>query len=345
MILTYKIKHNRDFSSELKLAKKVAEFGVKHKTLSSKDVKHIGLKSMVANQILRKYTKNKRIKRVRRVNLIIPNQGIQVDKKCRIIKIPCVKMDFSYLFPNNFDKINQIEINSKYVFISVTVPEKEIIEPKTWIGVDRNTTGHVAVCGNLETGKILKLGKKAEHIHKKYKNIRMILQKKGKYGKVKTIKNREQRVIKDLNHKISRKIIDTAKSVSGGIKLEKLEKIRKAKSKISFKYSLNSWSFYQLEQFIKYKAKLLGIPVVYVEPAYTSQNCSRCGHLGNRIDKKFKCSNCGHVDHADSNASFNIAKRQNIDRLYVDRDTYKGSTDTPKEALVRTSSTLEPTML
>lgn len=71
--------------------------------------------------------------------------------------------------------------------------------------MDRNTTGHIAVAANPKTGKIWKLGKGGLHIHKKYSNIRRTLQKQGKYRKVKQIKNRESRIVKNLNHKISRK--------------------------------------------------------------------------------------------------------------------------------------------
>jgi putative transposase len=336
MILTYKIKHKKDFSHELQLARKVAKFALKTGSRSSKDVKHIGLKSIIANQILRKYSKDKRLKRIRRVVLTIPNQGIRVDEENKQINIPCLKLDLKYQFPTDFKKINQIEINKEFVFVSVTVDEPSTRKVDGYIGVDRNTTGHIAVAGNPSTGKVLKLGKKAEHVHKKYKNIRRSLQKKGKYSMVKKIKNRERRILRDLNHKISRKLVDTADKNKSGIKLEDIKQIRKnVKSRRGFRYSLNSWSYYQLEQMIKYKAKLLGIPVSYVESAYTSQNCSRCGHLGNRNGKQFKCPYCGHVDHADSNASFNIALRHVKDgQLNVDRDAFKGSTDRPQEAML-----------
>lgn len=334
MILTFKTRHDRDFSEELRKARQIADFAIKNRTFSSKDVKHIGLKSVIANQILRKYGRNKSIKRVKSIKLIIPNQGIKADRENQTISIPSLKFSFEYQFPNNFDKINQIEIGSEYVYVSVSVPEKELMHPEKYIGVDLNTTGHVAVAANPETGKILKLGKKAEYIHNKYKNLRKDLQKKGKYKKVKQIKNRESRIVRDLNHKISNKIVDTAIQSNSGIKLELLEGIRNNKKHSrSFNYSLNSWSFYQLQMFIEYKARLQGIPVVYIEPAYTSKACSRCGHRGYRNDKYFKCPQCGHVDHADVNAAFNIAVRPiGIDRFSIESDILKGNTDIPKEA-------------
>ena len=346
MILTYKIKHGQDFAAELKKARKVAEFTIEHKTLSSKDVKHIGLKSVIANQILRKYSRNKTVKRINSINLTVPNQGIKLDKDNQEIRIPSLKLTFNYRFPNRFTKINQIEINAEYIFVSVSVPEGTPVETDKWIGVDLNTTGHVAVIANPETGKIKKLGKQAEHIHKKYKNIRRRLQKAGKYGVVKRLKKRESHIVKDTNHKISREIVDTAKEEEKGIKLEKLKGIREtAKSRRTFRYSLHSWSFYQLQNMIEYKAKLLGVPIEYVNPYHTSKECSRCGMVGNRNGKSFKCPGCGHVDHADSNAAFNIALRPRIGQSMADRDVIEGSTDTPREAMVGALPTSEPPML
>ena len=336
MILTYKIKHGRDFSVELGKARQVANFALKTRTQSSRDVKHIGLKSMISNQILRKYSRNRVLKEVHNVKLTIPSQGVKVDQDTHTIYLSCLKLMLKYSFPRRFEKVNQIEVDDKYAYVSVTIPEEKPYDPKGWIGVDRNTTGHIVVVADPETGKVLKLGKSAKHIHDKYREIRRSLQSHGKYRKVKEIKNRESRIVRDLNHKVSRKIVNVAKESGMGIKLENLKGIRKTtKSSKSFRYALNSWSFYQLAQMIEYKAKLLGVIVSYVDPAYTSKVCSKCGTLGNRNGKQFKCPSCGHVDHADVNAAFNIANPSTgLGRLQAERDVCKGSTDTPKNAMV-----------
>jgi putative transposase len=135
-----------------------------------------------------------------------------------------------------------------------------------------------------------------------------------------------------LNHKISNKLVKEAKNQNAGLVLEELKGIRKTRKQAkNFKYSLHSWSFYQLGVFIGYKAKLLGIPVIKIDPRYTSQQCSRCGLLGERVKKLFKCPHCGHVDHADVNASFVIGLRhQSKIQSILDRDNIEGVLATPK---------------
>ena len=152
MIQTYKLKHEQDFSKELELAEKIAWIGFYSKTISSKDVKHIGLKSMIANQILKKYSRNKKLKSVKSVKLAIPSQGIKIkDDK---IYIPCLKLSLEIWFDKNYEKINQIEIGKEYAYISVSYREPELIKPETFIGVDRNTTHHTLVASDIKSGKI-----------------------------------------------------------------------------------------------------------------------------------------------------------------------------------------------
>ena len=70
-----------------------------------------------------------------------------------------------------------------------------------------------------------------------------------------------------------------------------------------------SWAFYQLRQFITYKAKLLGVPVILIDPRNTSRTCSKCGHCEKANRKKqaeFVCLSCGFSDNADFNAAKNI---------------------------------------
>ncbi|WP_321416928.1 transposase [uncultured Methanomethylovorans sp.] len=294
--------------------------------------------------MLKKYSGNKKLKRVGSVKLTVPSQSIQVNHDAKTIKIPCLKLTFQYHVP--FEKANQVEIDEQYIYLSVSVPEKDCIHVTNYIGVDRNTTGHIAVVANPTTGKVLKLGKKGLHIHNKYKHIRKDLQKKRQFKKLKQIKDRESRIVRDLNHKISSKIVKTAIANNSGIKLEDLTGIRKtSKPSKSFRYSLNSWSFYQLQMFIEYKAKLHGVDVVYINPAYTSQTCSRCGCIGNREGKSFECLTCRHVENADINAAFNIAKSPYISQSTKERDLVEGSTDTPIIALVGTQLTIEPHQL
>lgn len=342
MILTFRIKHGTDFSKELALARKVAEIAIVTRSRSTADVRHIGLKSAISNQILRKYSR-KSIMKVKSVPLTVPGQSIKVNKESRCIVIPCLGLSLNYEFRNDFEKVNQIEIDSEYACVSVSIAEPPQINVWGAIGVDRNTTKHCVVIACPRTGKVWKLGKSAEHIHKKYSRLRRRYQRLRKYKKLKQVSRRERDIVKNIDHRISKKIVEIAKENSCMIRMENLTGIRKNKGHSrSFRYSLNSWSFYQQQTFADYKARLQGVQVSYDEPALTSQLCSRCGLIGIRSGKEFKCPSCGHVDHADSNASFNIALCRGAGRLHADRDACNGSTDTPREAIARMTPTSEP---
>ena len=326
--LTYKVRHSYDFSGELTKALSVARFAVKTGASSSADVKHIGLKSALSNQILRKYGRNKRIKTVKSVKLTVPSQAVKYKDSCVFIKCLNAAIPFS----KAVEEINQVELDNEFAFITCTVRDELEYEHAGWIGVDRNATGHAAVCA--VDNKIFKLCKKAPHVRRKYQSMRKKAQKKGQYRFVKCVKNKEKRIIRDLCHKMSRKIVNIAVSKGYGIKLEQLKGIRKQKKRKgkSFNRTVSNWPFYQLEQFVLYKARLLGVKVSYVDPYMTSQMCSVCGQIGIREGKRFTCR-CGHKDHADANAAFNIAKAPAIGLSAVDRVAADGATDGAGEAL------------
>ena len=142
--------------------------------------------------------------------------------------------------------------------------------------------------------------------------MRRKLGKAKRPEKINSIKKKEQRWIRDLNHKTSRQLVNLAEQEHvGTIVMENLKNIRKtAKSIKKADRNINSWAFYELQQFIEYKAKLAGIKIIYINPKYTSQRCSKCGKIekGNRKGNLYSC-NCGNRIHADLNASRNIAKK------------------------------------
>lgn len=117
--------------------------------------------------------------------------------------------------------------------------------------------------------------------------------------------------MKETNHKISRQIVNFA-LVNGVhlMRLEDLKGIRLAgKSRKEAGRNLHSWSHYQLQSFIAYKANMAGLSVEYVNPKYTSQMC-KCGYVDkrNRNIDTFCCMQCGYQNQADLNSSINIAK-------------------------------------
>ncbi len=70
--------------------------------------------------------------------------------------------------------------------------------------------------------------------------------------------------------------------------------------------TISGWSFYQLQQFVIYKAAAFGIAIEFVNPTFTSQTCHHCLNLGSRKGERFTCLTCGD-QHADVNASHVIA--------------------------------------
>lgn len=179
-----------------------------------------------------------------------------------------------------------------------------------WIGVDLNTTGHVAVAADMISGKTMKLGKNIHYHHRQSSKNCTKFYKEGKLWKLKKVKSRERKTFKSALNAISRQIVSFAESLGSGIKFEKLFSQRYAHRHdvgALYEFSFQNGSFYSLQQQVEKRAGVRGIPVMYVNPAYTSRRCCRCGTYGRRSKKRFECPRCGYVAHADVNAAFNIA--------------------------------------
>ncbi|MEQ9355065.1 RNA-guided endonuclease InsQ/TnpB family protein [Coleofasciculus chthonoplastes] len=162
-------------------------------------------------------------------------------------------------------------------------------------------------------------GKQLNKTRDKYTRVRASLQKKATQGTrttrrrcrtvLKRLSGRERRFQKWINHNISKSIIEEAKALKSAVAIEDLTGIRertneKPRTKSERRRS-NSWAFYQLRIFLEYKGIKEGIEMIAIPPAYTSQTCHCCLHIGQRTNKQFKCTNlvCGWLGDADFNGA------------------------------------------
>jgi IS605 OrfB family transposase len=123
------------------------------------------------------------------------------------------------------------------------------------------------------------------------------------------LSGRERRFQTWLNHTISYRLVQYAKTHHMAIAMEDLTGIRQRtnhqrRSKTERRRA-NTWAFYQLRQFVAYKSVREAVLLLLVYAAYTSQTCHRCLHLGVRSGKRFSCECCGNQCDADWNASMN----------------------------------------
>ncbi|WP_457491247.1 RNA-guided endonuclease InsQ/TnpB family protein [Thermostichus sp. MS-CIW-23] len=178
-------------------------------------------------------------------------------------------------------------------------------------------------------------GQQLNRVRDHYSRLRAVLQRKASKGtrssrrrcrellqrlsgKERRFQSRQRCVAKTwVNHRISKAIVSRAKATNSAIALEDLTGIRERvnqqpRSKAERRRT-NSWAFYQLRQFLEYKARVAGVSLVLVPPAYTSQTCHKCLHIhpdpaqSYRSGKSFKCGHCGWEGDADLNGANVIA--------------------------------------
>ena len=196
-----------------------------------------------------------------------------------------------------------------YVCISVTWDVPVADNADRWVGCDRGQ--NIPLVAATPDGPIIFYqARKIRHIRRVYAVRRTKLQKLGKTRAVKKLENKESRIVNHINHCLSKDLVALAVRCNAGIRLEDLSGIRNTLQKRSTKsdagLNRDTWPFYQLERFIKYKASSAGVRVQKVPAAYTTQTCHPCGALNKRKKHSYVCTRCGHKAHADGNASQNV---------------------------------------
>jgi IS605 OrfB family transposase len=277
---------------------------------------------VVSKSLIAKYQRNHKCLTVS--NLVIPVCG---DKERQIkvegcgVRIPALFqkeiLPVRFVHPCAADDRGRRNISAEffkrggqwYGAFSYNTPVAPRFQPSGIVGVDRNSVGHVATMADPQTGKVLHLGFNPARTKAAWRGRKANLQRKGRNRLLCRIKRKQSRRTKNENHIVSKVIVDYAATHRRAIAIEDLGDVRAKDSKIRSYAERSQWAFYQLLQYIRYKAALRGVEVIEVAPAYSSQECSRCHEMTKPAGKKFRCSHCGHNDHRDANAAFTLALR------------------------------------
>ena len=196
-----------------------------------------------------------------------------------------------------------------FLLATVDLPEGTPTPATDFIGVDLGIANIATDSdGNQYSGKPTEKVRRKHNLQRKRLGRRNT---KGAKKKLKRIAGKEARFRKHQNHCIAKAIVENARGTGRGISVEELGGIRDRTTAWAkdARNRLGGWGFHQLRSFIEYKARLAGVFVTAVDPAYTSQTCSACGHCcrdNRKSQAKFSCVSCGMGMNADRNAALNI---------------------------------------
>jgi putative transposase len=272
---------------------------------------------VVSKSLITKYQKNPKCKRVR--NLVIPvcgDKGKQIKLAEGGIRIPTLfkKQVLPVPWPREIiGHVRSIELFRRagewFASICYNAAKPIALDFSGVIGVDRNSVGNVAVLSDPQTGVVRKIGICPARTKFVFRRRRKNLQCAGKTRLLKKLYRKQRHRMSYENHRATRAVVDYAATHRRAVVMEKLENVRSKGSKIRGYSERNQWAFAQFGSMLRYKCALRGIPLFEVDPAYTSQTCSKCGNIHKPDGKHFECLTCGHNDHRDANAAFNIARR------------------------------------
>jgi len=212
-----------------------------------------------------------------------------------------------------------------YLHQSCEVERPEVEAPEEWLGVDLGIV-HLAVTSDGESYS----GEQVEAKRAWYARRRQVLQRVGSRSakrRLRQLSGRQRRYQRDTNHCISKGLVEVAQRTGRGIALEDLSGIgERRRVSREQRHRHHNWAFSQLRQYVSYKAALAGVAVQFVDPRYSSQTCSVCGHRdrsSRRTRDEFVCVVCGYAAPADENAARVIARRAQVNAPMVSTEGAK----------------------
>ena len=249
----------------------------------------------------------------------LTQNGFSVNTLNGRVKLPYFAEGMSKYFDHTIYRFGTAKLTNKhgkyYLHIPVTydVEESNISDICNVVGIDRGINFVVATYDSHHKSGFVS-GKTIKQKRAAYSKLRKELQMRqtpSSRRRIKAIGQRENRWMQDVNHQVSKALVENNPKHTLFV-LEDLSGVRNATERVRTKdrYVSVSWSFYDLEQKLIYKAKQNQSTVIKVNPRYTSQCCPVCGHIekANRNKKLhlFTCKNCGYKSNDDRIGAMNL---------------------------------------
>lgn len=235
------------------------------------------------------------------------------------VKLPYFTKGMDKYFDHTVYKFGTAKLVNKhgkyFLHIPVTydIEDANLSDVCNIVGIDRGINFVVATYDSKHksgfvSGKTIKQKRAA---YSKFRKELQMRQTPSARRRIKAIGQRENRWMQDVNHCVSKALVESNPKHTLFV-LEDLTGVRNATERVCTKnrYVSVSWSFYDLEQKLIYKAKQNQSTVIKVNPRYTSQCCPVCGHIekANRNKKLhlFTCKNCGYKSNDDRIGAMNL---------------------------------------
>jgi IS605 OrfB family transposase len=242
----------------------------------------------------------------------------------------------------SFDSLTVKERNGQLIgYLCVTLP-KPAVKGSVLVGVDRNETNLLVAVKEtgevfFESGLKLRIWRK-KHRKKVARLQRKLAERKAQQKDTRSVRRllkrlslRQRNFTKTYCQTVAKRLVVWA-GTDAVLALENLKFQQCKKGSEALNRRLHQFPHGLLLRCIRNKGEMLSVPVLLVNPAFTSQTCSRCGNLGDRQRHRFCCPHCGFTLHADLNAAFNILRRAEETMLSEPKGLGSGLKSTRPEA-------------
>ncbi|MGQ0797411.1 MAG: RNA-guided endonuclease TnpB family protein [Methanobacteriota archaeon] len=287
----------------------------------------------VALAILKVYRRRKRkgkrttVPYMRRLMLKAENQSYRLDRETGRLRIPLrgtegVQVDLlvsewhrSFLSDSSWG-LGSLTVVPGKVILVVRKEAPEPYEPRAAIALDTNEDSLDGVFATGPTAEPVTLSlhgiRQVQAIH--FRRRRRLARKKAHDRRVGRILleregRRERDRVRQRLHRVSKGLVDVARTRRAAIVLEDLTMHGAGGRSRRMNRRLSSWPCREIHRQIEYKAVLEGVPVIKVNPQWTSKTCPACGaRRRDRVGKVFECLRCDWEMDRQINAGLNILK-------------------------------------